>query len=208
VAVRSHDRRDKAINQLRADALIPSKKAKDTEVPISGESESLDPTVADAISEDGLSVNEPTVELLQVELAEAHEARMRALADFSNYQRRATENERRSSRAAQIEIIRALLPAVDHLGMALDHADDAASAAQLKQGVELAEAEFLKAMGNFGVTVLDPAPGHVFDPNLHQAVMREASEEMGPNHVLRVLQVGYEVADQVIRPAQVIVSTE
>ncbi len=188
--------------------MIPSKKVNKTEIPISGESANLDSTSPEAKPSTDESTNEATMASLQAELAEANEARMRALADFSNYQKRATENERRSHRAAQIEIIRAILPAVDHLGMALDHATDAASTVQLKQGVELAEAEFRKAMGNFGVKVVDPAKGEVFDPNLHQAVMREASDQMEPNHVIRVLQVGYEVDDQVIRPAQVVVSAE
>lgn len=188
--------------------MIPSKKANKTEIPISGEAEPSEERTSDVKGGGKSPDADPTVESLQIELAEAQEARMRALADFSNFQRRASENERRSQRTAQIEIIRSLLPAVDQLGMALDHAADAASAVQLKQGVELAQGEFLKAMASFGVKVVAPAQGDVFDPNLHQAVMREASNEMEPNHVVRVLQVGYELEDQVIRPAQVIVSAE
>lgn len=193
---------------MRTETVIPSKKANKTDIPISGDTTSSPEAGLDAKSDQVSKAQEPTIQSLQEELAEAHEARMRALADFSNFQRRASENERRSRRTAQIEVIRSLLPAVDQLGMALDHATDEASTLQLKQGVELAQGEFLKSMASFGVKMVNPAPGDVFDPNLHQAVMRETSDEMEPNHVLRVLQVGYELDDQVIRPAQVIVSAE
>ena len=73
------------------------------------------------------------------------------------------------------------------------------------EGVELTLKEVLRILENFGVKPID-ALEVAFDPNYHQAVMQEASEDHPEQTVLRELQKGYLLHDRLLRPAMVVVS--
>ena len=82
-------------------------------------------------SEEYIDSNEENVEeqlsevdQLKEELEEANEAKLRALADFKNYQRRSIENESRATSGGQAQVIRAILPAIEQINMAIEHAGD------------------------------------------------------------------------------------
>lgn len=141
---------------------------------------------------------------LQAALDEAVAARKRAMADFVNFQRRAAENEVRARREGVSAVIRSLLPVIDHVDMALTQ--DAVSAEQLLDGVRIARDEMMKALECHSMRVIDPEPGSEFDPNEHQAMMRDQSGEHPPGRVAAVFQVGYALDDLVLRPASVSVS--
>ena len=70
------------------------------------------------------------IELLQQQLEEANEAKLRALADFKNYQRRSVENEIRASSSGKAQVVRAIVPSLEQINMAIEHAGDAANRAQ------------------------------------------------------------------------------
>jgi molecular chaperone GrpE len=73
------------------------------------------------------------------------------------------------------------------------------------QGFKMINQQLHKALETEGVSEID-ALGETFDPNYHQAVMKEAQEDVDPNTVIEVFQKGYMFKDRVIRPAMVKIS--
>jgi molecular chaperone GrpE len=71
------------------------------------------------------------------------------------------------------------------------------------QGVFMVHDELLATLNRFGIERLDVQPGTEFDPNRHEALMRQPSDEIDSNHVTMQMQPGYVLGEKVIRPAQV-----
>ena len=139
---------------------------------------------------------------LKAELDEAVEARKRALADFANYQRRASENESSAVRRGAADVVKSLLGALDHFDLALGQDREQMTVDQLLGGVQIVRDELTKALARHGVQRLDPEMGDVFDPNRHAAVLRQTAEGVPANHIVAVLQSGYLMGDLVLRPAR------
>lgn len=131
---------------------------------------------------------------------------MRTRADFENYQRRATRDAAQERRYAHGPLALELLPILDNLDRATAAAKQAGETGPLVQGVGMVQSQYLDALKRHGINRIE-AQGQPFDPNLHQAVMQQPSDQP-PNTVLQVLEQGYTLHDRVLRPARVIVSTE
>lgn len=143
------------------------------------------------------------VDQLKLELEEANEVKLRALADFKNYQRRSIENETRATTGAKAQVIRAILPAIEQMNMAIEHAGDDA----VVDGFKMACDSLIQGLTECGVTSITPQVGDLFDPQLHEAMMRQESEELDPDHIVMVMQTGFQLGDIVISPAKVAVSS-
>jgi molecular chaperone GrpE len=130
---------------------------------------------------------------------------MRTRADFENYQRRATREVAQEKRYAHGPLALELLPILDNLDRVLVAAKQAGETGPLVQGVGMVQSQYLDALKRHGITRIE-ALGQPFDPNLHQAVMQQPSDQPA-NTVLQVLEQGYTLHDRVLRPARVIVST-
>lgn len=148
------------------------------------------------------------VRALEEERDQAIESRKRALADFQNYQRRAIDNERRALQEGAIRAVRAILPVLDHFDLALNQSSSSMSVEQLVGGVKIVRDELMKALQTSGVERIDPQPGESFDPNRHDAMMRQPARDVEPGHIVSALQPGYVMADHVLRPAKVIIAAE
>lgn len=140
---------------------------------------------------------------LSQERDEARDARLRALADFRNFQRRATENETRALGSGKTQIVRALLPALDQLDITLAQDCENMSAQQVVTAMRLIREELLRAMAQHDVQPLQPQVGDEFDPNMHEAMMQQPSAEVPENHITMVMQGGYMLGATVLRPAKV-----
>ncbi len=128
---------------------------------------------------------------------------LRARAEFENYRKRmAREAETMRQRAAE-SLIRDLLPVMDNLELALQHAE---KTDPMAEGVEMVVRQFHEVLRRAGVEPI-PSVGEPFDPNVHDAVMQMASAEVEANNVAQEFQKGYRLGDYVLRPAKVIVST-
>ncbi len=163
------------------------------------------------IDEETYEVPGPVATLLQRierERDEAVESRLRALADFKNFQRRSAENESRAATDGTIRVVRALLPVLDHVDLALQQDVHQLSAEQLMGGVKLLQQEFTRSLEAFGLQAIRPQPGDEFDANAHEAMMRQPSEEMPANHVTMVMQQGFRLGDLILRPAKVAIAAE
>ena len=177
------------------------------------EAEALEPEVSEATAaEEG--AHEATAEEWQaaLELAvkqrdELKDSLLRAQADFQNFKRRNQTARSDGYDDGVREAIAAMLPAIDNLERAIDAAekteDEAAKA--LAEGVKMTLNTLMESLKRFGFEEV-PALGEDFDPEKHNAVMRETTDD--PGKVLEVFQKGYKVKDRIIRYAMVKVSVE
>ena len=144
----------------------------------------------------------------EAKAADAVNRHARLQADWENYRRR-TAQERLDERARATEkLVEALLPVVDDMERALDHARGQELADDFKQFVDGVDAVRAKLLGVFdreGVEAIDPK-GEAFDPNIHQAVGRVEDAEQFDETVNDVYQKGYRMGGKVLRPAMVTVT--
>lgn len=166
------------------------------------------------MSEEAIHVLADTVEgeigeairQLLVERDRSKEDRLRALAEVSNNQRRAVENERRIELAARAAIMRDILPVLDQVDMALAQDLETVTTTQLAEGVRIAGDELLKMLTEHGVERIDPVPGDEFDPVRHEAMLKQAADGIESDHIVQIMQSGYKMGDRVLRPAKVAVA--
>jgi len=128
----------------------------------------------------------------------------RGQADFINYKRRNQTVRADAYDDGVREALAALLPPLDTLNRAVD-AIGMFDEGQLAEGVRMTLRQLMDAMSKLGLEEI-PAQGERFDPELHNAVMREQGEE--PGIILEVLERGYRVKGRVIRYAMVKVACE
>ena len=126
----------------------------------------------------------------------------RTQADFENYRKRmARENAAAIDRGVG-KLAKELLPALDHL----DHALKAAEGHEdVIKGFALVRDEIVKALGRAGIQPFAPV-GEPFDPNEHEAMAQQPSEEAESGTVLEVYQQGFRINGQILRPARVVVA--
>jgi molecular chaperone GrpE len=138
----------------------------------------------------------------QDEAAKYLELAKRTQADFENYRKRmARENAQAAERGAA-KLAKELLPALDHLEIALKASE---GHADVVKGFALVRDELLAALGKSGIQAFSPQ-GESFDPNQHEAMAQQPSEEVASGTVLEVYQQGYRINGQILRPARVVVA--
>jgi molecular chaperone GrpE len=136
---------------------------------------------------------------LRIDLHEANEAKLRALADFKNYQRRSIENETRAVESGMARVVRSILPAIEQLNLAISHGGDDA----VLQGFQIALGELMKGLAECGVATIEPTMGDEFDPQMHEAMMRQEVEGVETDHIVSLMQTGIRLGDIVLQPAKV-----
>jgi molecular chaperone GrpE len=161
---------------------------------------------AEAEAEDAQAEEEELDPLARAERErdEYLELAQRTQADFENYRRRAARDAAAASARAKGNLVRELLPVVDNLERALSSADADAEGG-LAEGVRLVLSEVLAVLERNGVTGFEPE-GEAFDPTLHEAISTHPGNGAEPGTVVQVVEKGYKLDEQVIRPARVIVS--
>ena len=126
----------------------------------------------------------------------------RTQADFENYRKRmARENAAASERGAA-KLAKELLPALDHLALSLKAIE---GHPEVAKGFALVRDELLAALAKSGIQAFSP-DGEAFDPNEHEAMAQQPSEEAESGTVLEVYQQGYRINGQILRPARVVVA--
>ena len=146
---------------------------------------------------------ESEVERLQAERDEFENKYLRAAADLQNYARRTQQNMNAARQQQLMDVARALLVVLDHFDHALDMDPDTTSTDSLLQGVQIVRDELLNSLERFGDKRMSVNQGDHFDPNCHEAVMRQAVDGIDPDHIAALLQPGYCLADKTLRPAKV-----
>jgi molecular chaperone GrpE len=139
------------------------------------------------------------VDDLRAALEERDAQYLRLAADFENYRRRSAQEGVDRLRYASESAATALLPVLDNLQRAIQHAPEGDP---MVDGVRMVARQFEDALRSIGVTTIE-AEGQPFDPAVHEAIGGEESPEVSQDTVVAVLQPGYRLHDRVLRPALV-----
>ena len=131
---------------------------------------------------------------------------LRERADLENARKRHQREREESIRFANDRLLREMIPVLDNLERAVEHAEQGSEDIQgLLEGVNMTINQFRKALEDFGVKPV-AAIGKAFDPNLHQAMGHVESAEQAPNTVVTEFQKGYLLHDRLLRPSLVMVA--
>jgi molecular chaperone GrpE len=129
----------------------------------------------------------------------------RKQAEFENFRRRAARDTAAASERGATRLAKELLPAVDNLERALEHAPGDADEHGFVAGIRHVHSDLVAALRRAGIEQYSPY-GEPFDPTLHEAVAQQPIEGAEPGTVVEVYQRGYRVGETVVRPARVVVA--
>lgn len=139
------------------------------------------------------------------EAKENYDRLLRTAADFENYKKRAAREKEDWTKFANEDLIRAILPFIDNLERAVNHAQKIADTGVLVEGVQLTLQQLLQALNKFGLSSFESV-GKPFDPAMHEAMLVVETDKHEPNQVVEEFQKGYLLNDRLLRPATVSVS--
>ncbi len=130
---------------------------------------------------------------------------LRLKAEWDNYRKRSQrEKEEQRLRAAET-VVESLLPVMDNLSRALEAADKHEEG-QLLAGLDLVAGQLRGTLAGHGLEEIEVEPGTTFDPEYHEAIVTQPSEEYEEGTVTQVLERGYLLHGKLLRPAKVIVA--
>jgi molecular chaperone GrpE len=150
-----------------------------------------------------VGAQEDPLTVLQRERDDFESKYLRSAADMQNYVRRAQQNLVDAREQQVLEIARSMVTILDHFDHALEIDTNAGDAAAVLKGMQIVRDEFLSALERYGVKRLDAKRGDPFDPNRHEAVMRETIEGVEADQIATQYQPGYTLGDKILRPAKV-----
>ena len=138
-------------------------------------------------------------------MEEAKDERLRALADSENLKRRLTRETNELKKFASEGVLSDLLPVLDNLDLALNHAKDLDACKDFVMGVDMTRKLFLETLARHGLEAVGKT-GEEFDPNFHEAMGMAKVAELTDGCVAQVMQQGYVLKGRIIRPAKVMVN--
>ena len=141
---------------------------------------------------------EAKLEAAQTELAAVQDQYQRILAEYANYKRRTEQEKEQIGAFTKAELLTGLLTSVDNMEKAIA----APAGEDYKQGVDLILRQFMESLHKLGLEDV-PGEGAPFDPDVHNAIMREDADGVEADTVTAVFQKGYKLGERVLRPAMV-----
>ena len=163
-----------------------------------------DDGAADAAVDDAAT---EAVAALEAKANENWDRYLRAAAELENVRKRASRDIENARKFALERFGRELLAVRDSLEMGLAAADENASVESLLEGKTATLKILTSVMQQFGIEEVDPA-GEPFDPDMHEAISMQPSEDVEPGSVVTVVQKGYALNGRLLRPAMVVVAAE
>ena len=148
---------------------------------------------------------EDPVAVAEARAQEYLELAQRKQAEFENFRKRMSAQSALAEARGIGRVAKELLPALDHLELALAAAEQHADSAEWVKGIRAVQEEFKTALGRAGVEAFAPL-GEVFDPNQHEAMAQAPVEGVASGTVAEVYQAGYRLNDTILRPARVVVA--
>jgi molecular chaperone GrpE len=169
-------------------------------------------TEADASAKPSQPPPQPTAEAapdpLEVAKAEAAKYKdqlLRTAADFENYRKRSRRDVEDAQKKGTEELLKNLLPVFDNLERAVVHAEQAADAKAISEGVRMVLKQFVDTLGRVGIARV-AGVGEPFDPMVHEAVQQVETEDAAPGTVIAEVQPGYKMGERLLRAAMVVVA--
>lgn len=159
----------------------------------------------EADAQGALATVQAELAALQTKNAELADQYLRAQADVQNARRRADDDISKARKFAVESFAESLLPVTDSLEAGLAIQD--ATPEQIREGAEATLRQLKSALERHKVLEIAPAAGTKFDPHQHQAISVVPTPGQEPNTIVGVLQKGYTIAERVLRPALVTVSS-
>lgn len=143
---------------------------------------------------------------------------LRTTADFDNFKKRAAREKNESAQYASASLLQKLLPVLDNFEMALTATQSAAGTrpaavnsddplASFQSGVRMIQQQLRNTLMEAGLEEIEAA-GKLFDPNVHEAISHQESDQVPEGHVLQQVRKGYRFKDRLLRPATVIVAKQ
>jgi len=133
---------------------------------------------------------------------------LRTQADLENIKRRSEKDLQNAHKFGIEKFARELLPVADSLELGLSVETAGSPEVQkLREGMELTLKQLLSSLEKFNVVQVNPE-GEKFNPEWHQAMAMQPTDEVEPNTVLKVYQKGYLLSDRLLRPAMVVVAQD
>lgn len=169
--------------------------------------ENQDQPDADLMAELGIEIPaEDELETLRAERDDFKDRFMRALADAENVRKRSAKDRREAEQYGGSRIARDMLPVYDNMKRALEAAGEDTNPGFL-EGIELTMKELLAVFARHGVTIVSPAEGDKFDPQIHEAMFEAPVPGTKAGDIIQVSAEGFMLHDRLLRPAQVGVSS-
>jgi molecular chaperone GrpE len=162
----------------------------------------------EAKEEPGLSEVEELrqkLELKEQETKENLDRLLRQAAETENYKKRMARDKEEAIRYANESLIRDLLPVLDNLERATEHAKGGGNGKPLLEGIDMVLKGFIDVLGKHGVTQIS-AKGERFNPEIHEAFAQVGSEDHEPNTVVEEVHKGYFLLNRLLRPSLVSVA--
>ena len=155
--------------------------------------------------DDAVDELKKALEQKEKEIAALKESQLYQQAEFENFKKLKAKEKQDALRYGNETLVKELIPVIDNLERAIEHAGKSEEAMSITEGVSLTLNGFLKVLEKFNVTRIE-AKGTKFDPNLHEAVYQEESSSADPGTVTGEFQKGYVMDGRLLRPSMVSVA--
>ena len=143
---------------------------------------------------------------LQADLDRFRDLALRSQADFENYKKRAAREKDEAIKYANSALLEKLIPIVDNFELGLEAARAEGEKSPIFSGMSMVLKQLMDFLKENGLQPID-ATGQKFDPNLHEAITHEPSDEFPEGVVVRQTRRGYRMKDRLLRPSSVAVSS-
>lgn len=166
-------------------------------------------TTENTSSENGEEIKDPKAEIsLEEQLEKSKQDYLYLAADFENFRKNSIKERSDLVKYGNERLLRELLEIVDNFERALESKSSGEESGEgMKSGVEMIFKELMSLLHRFGVKEVE-CKGVAFDPNLHEALSSEPTEEVPAGHITQVFKKAYKFNDRLLRPAQVVVAIE
>ena len=148
---------------------------------------------------------EETIAKLQALINQQKDQTLRDRADLENTRKRLQREKEDAVRYANTRLLETLLPILDNFELGMTEAKRTTEGGAVLIGMSMVQKQLENFLTESGLQSIE-ATGQKFDPNLHEALGEEASNEVPEGQVIRVQRKGYKLKDRLIRPASVFVS--
>ena len=143
---------------------------------------------------------------LHADLERFRDLAMRSQADFENYKKRCAREKEDAINYANKDLLERLIPIVDNFELGLEAARGEGEKSPIYSGMSLVLKQLQDFLRENGLQPIDSV-GQKFDPNVHQAIAHEPSDEVPEEVVIRQTRRGYRYKDRLLRPSGVVVSS-
>lgn len=143
---------------------------------------------------------------LQADLDRFRDLALRSQADFENYKKRSAREKEEAIKYANSSLLEKLVSIIDNFELGLEAARGEGEKSPIFSGMNMVLKQLMDFLADSGLQPID-AVGQKFDPNLHEAIAHEQSEEVAEGLVIRQTRRGYKLKDRLLRPSSVVVSS-